>query len=401
MAKHEANLFAILLKIVENRWLIIKTIFVITCLSLIVSLIWPKSYKSTVRFFPPPRQGGGISGLLGGLFQPTITTQEMNPEAILVILRSRSLMESVIRKFNFAEVYGNDKIEILLRKLESHIRINEIREGGFGFNPLIAVEFSFIDEDPERAEAVTEYYIHKLDSILKNLNKERAISTFEIIAKRYQQNLAALQQAELAFKSFQEQYGIFEIETQTQELIKQVAELKAQLIQTEIQLEILERTVSKDNSQYLQLFAQKNAIENKYNELIKKVEGHQNEFFQPLERMPKLAMEYARLFREVTVQNKIYEFVYPQYEQARLQIEMQSQGIQILDPAKRPTYKYKPKRIFIVLAGLTFSIFLSLFFVFIKEFYQGERQKNSVNYQYMRKIIEYLKSDFSFRRTRA
>ncbi len=223
MNQKEVNLLVILLKIVENRWLIVKIVFFITLLSLIISLIWPKSYKSTVRFFPPPRQGTSFPGLLGGLFQPTITTQQMNPEAILVILRSRSLMESVIRKFNFAEIYGNDKIEILLKKLESHIEIHEIREGGFGFNPLIAVEFSFIDKNPERAEAVTEFYINKLDSILKQLNRERSYYAYKVIEKRYKQNLKELQNAEIRLKNFQERYGIFEIETQMQELIKQVA----------------------------------------------------------------------------------------------------------------------------------------------------------------------------------
>ncbi len=400
MNQKDVNLLAVLLKLVENRWLIIKIVLSITLLSLIISLVWPKSYKSTVRFFPPPRQGAGFPGFLGGLFQPTVTTQEINPEAILVILRSRSLMERVIRKFNFAEIYGNDKMEILLKQLASNIEIHEIREGGFGFNPLIAVEFSFIDENPERAEAVTEYYIHQLDSILKQLNKERAYYTYKIIEKRYRENVKELQNAELNFKNFQQRFGVFQIETQMEELIKQVAELKAQLVQTEIQLEILKNTVSRDNPQYLQLINQRNAIKKQYAEMLREVEGTENEFFQPLEKMPELALQYAKLFREVTVQNKIYEFVYPQYEQMRLQVEMQSQGIQILDPAKVPTYKYKPKRIYIVLAGLTFGIFFALFVVFVKDFYESEKRKNSQNYQYLSRISASLRKDWPFRKSR-
>ncbi len=130
--------------------------------------------------------------------------------------------------------------------------------------------------------------------------------------------------------------------------------------------------------------------------MLRKVEGSDNELFQPLEKMPELALQYAKLYREVTVQNKIYEFIYPQYEQMRLQVEMQSQGIQILDTAKVPTYKYKPKRIFIVIAGLAFSIFFALLVVFIKDFYENEKRRNSQNYQYLHKILQSLRKDFTF-----
>jgi len=391
----EINLLDLIIKILKHRWFILKTIFIITLISLILSLIWPKSYKSTVRFFPPPRQSSGLTGLLSGFFQPIVKTSEINPEAILVILKSRSLMEETIKKFNFADIYGNDRIEILMKKFESNIQINEIREGGFGFNPLLAVEFSFIDDEPQRAEAVTEFYINKLDSILKNLNKERALQTFKVIERRYLQNLNDLKKAEEALKAFQQKYGIFEIETQTQELIRQVAELKSQLIQTEIQLEILDQTIYRDSPQYLQLLNQKEAIENKYRELLEKTENKSGvSIFQPLENIPDLAISYARLYREVTVQNKVYEFIYPQYEQAKLQTEVSGQGLQILDPAKLPTYKYKPKRAFIVLAGLAFSIFFSLAIVFFKEYYGLEREKNSENYQKIRLIIEDLKTIF-------
>jgi len=131
----EINLLDLIIKILKHRWFILKTIFIITLISLILSLIWPKSYKSTVRFFPPPRQSSGLTGLLSGFFQPIVKTSEINPEAILVILKSRSLMEETIKKFNFADIYGNDRIEILMKKFESNIQINEIREGGFG-SPL-------------------------------------------------------------------------------------------------------------------------------------------------------------------------------------------------------------------------------------------------------------------------
>ncbi len=391
------NLLDILVKLVKHRRFIYKIVLISTLLALGLSLIWPKSYKSTVRFFPPPRDRSGISGLLGNFLQAGVSASELNPETIPTILHSSVLMEKVIKKFNLYEVYDLDIHEFVLERLESNIEIEEIREGGFGFNPLVAIEFSFIDKDPQRAEQVTAYYIEQADSIIKQLNQERARLTFETIEKRFLQNRRDLIKAEQELKAFQETYGIFEVETQTKAMIEQLAELKTQIMQVEIQLDVLNKTVSSSNFRIQQLNTQKLALEKKYNELLQSSEENINyKVFQPMDKMPELILQYMRLYREVSVQNEIYKFLYPNYEQARLQTVTQAKGLQILDPAQLPTYKYKPKRLYIVLAGFMFSIFLSFFVVFIKEYVETQRNANSSSYQKIIFVKQSLTKDLKF-----
>lgn len=391
----EINLLDILERLVKHRWLIVKIVLIVTIISLGLSLIWPKSYKSTVRFFPPPRERGSLGGVFGNFFQPVVTTSQLNSEALLVILYSRSLKEHVIQKFNLSELYGTDIQEVLLKKVEAHMQINELREGGFGFNPITAIEFSYIDKDPVRTEKITDYIVTKLDSIVKGLNKERAESTVQHIEARYRKNLNDLREAEKKLKEFQEKNGIFEIETQTKSLIEKLAELKAELIQLDIKINILKQTTSSENIQLKQLREQRNATHAQYTELVSKQEKlNKNEVFHPLSEMPELAVQYARLYREVTVQNKIYETIYPQYEQAKLQASMQSQGIQILDPARLPTYKFKPKRLYIVLAGFIFAVFLSFVLILFKELWENEKIKDSQNYHKLLNMKNTLIRDF-------
>lgn len=395
--KSEVSLFDIIFKLFKHRWFIFKTVLIITVLSLIISLIIPKTYKSTVRFFPPPREGGGMGGLFSNFLQPMVSTSELKSEAILVVLQSRSLKESVIRKFKLDQVYGTDIMELLLKKLDANLEINDIREGGFGFNPLLAVELSYLDKNPIRVKAVTQYYVSKMDSIIKKLNQERALSTSRIIEKRYRQNIRDLQKAENALKEFQEKYGIFEIETQTKSIIEKLAELKTQIIQIEIQIDVLKKMTSRDNTQLQKLRVQKASLEKKYSELVNASDTRpKDQVFQPLSKMPELAAKYSRLYREVLVQNKIYEYVYPQYEQAKLQASTQSHGIQILDMAELPTYKEKPKRLFIVLSGFLFSLFLSFTILFIKEVIESEKSKNSQNFQKLVFIKDTLKKEIIF-----
>jgi uncharacterized protein involved in exopolysaccharide biosynthesis len=393
----ETTLFDVILIIFKHRMVLFKTVLIITIISILLSLIWPKTYKSTVRFFPPSRASTGISGLFSSFIQPMITTSDLSSEALIVILQSRTIKEDVIQKFNFAEVYGSDIKEFLIRKLEANILIDEIREGGFGFNPLTAVEFSFLDKDPQRATDVSKYYIEKTDSMIKSLNKERAYRSKEIIEKRYLDNIESLNSAENKLKIFQEKNGIFEIESQTKSIINTMAELKAEIIQKEIEIDILRNISSNENTRFIQLQNEKNAIEKKYIELYMRSESLSGEVvFHPLTELPGLAQKYFSLFREVTVQNKIYEFIYPQYEHAKMQVFMQTQGIQILDPAEFPTYKHKPKRIFIVLSGFMFSLFLSLFIIFIREIINKEKSNNTANYQKYMEIRSQIKRDLFF-----
>ena len=142
---------------------------------------------------------------------------------------------------------------------------------------------------------------------------------------------------------------------------------------------------------------QRNATDAQYTELIEKQEKlKKKDVFHPLSEMPDLGFKYASLFREVTVQNKIYETLLPQYEQSKLQASMQSQGIQILDPARLPTYKYRPKRLYIVLAGFLFAVFLSFVLILIKELIRNEKAKNSQNYESLVTMKNTLIKDIMF-----
>ncbi|MBN2365885.1 MAG: hypothetical protein JXL67_06935, partial [Calditrichaeota bacterium] len=334
----EINLIDVLNILIRNRWLIFKIIFFTTLFSLFLSLIWPKTYKSSIQFFPPPRQQSGITGIFSNLLQPMVSTSELNQEALMVILNSRTVKEQVIDKFNYREIYNSDIPEFLIKQMESNIIISDIREGGFGFNPLIAVEFSFIDKDPKRAADVCKFYIEKVDSILKSLNTERVLKTKNIVETRYLENIAKLNEAEMKLQNFQKMNGIFEIESQTKTIINTMAEIKSKIIQLEIQLDIMKKVASAENYEILNIITEKNAYEKKYQEFYRKSDSLlTDDIFHSIDEMPRLSREYAQLYRDVVIQNKIYEYIYPQYEQMKMQVKIQAQGVQILDPAQIPT----------------------------------------------------------------
>ncbi len=397
MKKDEVSLLDIVLTILKHRKFLLKFVFIITVFALILSLIWPKTYKSTVRFFPPSTEKMGITSLFNSFIPSASSASQLNSEAMLFVLRSRSLKEIVINKFRLDKVYNVEIIEHLLLILESNIKIDEVREGGFGFNPVVAVEFSFFDEDPHRCEAITSFYISQLDSILIKLNYERSFSTFETVKKRYLENIEDLKDAEDALKKFQEEYGIFEIESQLKTMIENIAVLKSESIQLDIELNIMKKNFSTENAQYQNLVNRKSEIDNKYKQLVQKSNEFKSEkLFHPLSNMPDLIKKYGRLYREVIVQGKIYEVTFPQYEQLRIDLNATKLGIQILDYAKLPTYKDKPKRAVIVIVGFLFSILLSLLIIYLKESIKSGEVNGTDDFKKWITIKNILASDVKF-----
>jgi Uncharacterized protein involved in exopolysaccharide biosynthesis len=101
-----------------------------------------------------------------------------------------------------------------------------------------------------------------------------------------------------------------------------------------------------------------------------------------------MGLEYARLFRERTIQEKIYELIYPQYEQQKMLLEDTNSGIRLIDEANLPTYKHKPKRALIVIAGFLFSIFVAFFSITFSEFVKRGQASGDENYMKYLKLKE-------------
>ena len=101
---------------------IVVNICVITLLTVILSLIMPKTFTATAVLMPPKATSGNtfrtdsanplipLSGLFGNF-----TDESMN---LLSIVQSRTVMEKVITKFNLIEFYKVDNIEETLEELE-------------------------------------------------------------------------------------------------------------------------------------------------------------------------------------------------------------------------------------------------------------------------------------------
>jgi len=89
----------------KHRWLIFKTVFVITFILFNTSVFGPKTYKSTIFIICSLPQGFSIGIIFSDFLKLSIINLKKNSGAIFFILRNRVLDEEVIHKFHLQDVY--------------------------------------------------------------------------------------------------------------------------------------------------------------------------------------------------------------------------------------------------------------------------------------------------------
>ena len=400
------NILDLLLLIARYRKRIFLIVFGITLVALGASLVWPKTYKSTVRFAQYDSGGGGMAGsLISSLVQMPFSSGRVSAEQSTIILRSRTMQDAVIDRFDLAEVYGISVREYVREELANNTIIEEAREGGIGFSPIVSVSLSVTDRSPERAKEIAEFYMSQLDSMMTGINRKNAETTLRTYERRYLQNVQELEEAEQALTAFQEEAGILEPESQLRAMMSTIGELRAQMVGLDVQINIAKATLRDSAPQVMELEKQRAEVEKVYNDLIRDSErefsgsagtgsgagsgaGMSGDLFPPMMEMPKMGLEYARLFRERTIQEKIYELIYPQYEQQKMLLDDTNSGIRLIDEANLPTYKHKPKRALIVIAGFLFSIFVAFFSITFSEFVKRGKASGDENYKKYLKLKE-------------
>ncbi|MDZ7765239.1 MAG: hypothetical protein U5K00_12555 [Melioribacteraceae bacterium] len=89
--------------------------------------------------------------------------------------------------------------------------------------------------------------------------------------------------------------------------------------------------------------------------------------FLPLDQFPEVSKKYTDIYTNLLLQQKLQEFLLPEYENAKMQLLKDKPVIQVIDYASAPDYKSRPKRAFIVLGALLVALLLQFIYILIVE----------------------------------
>lgn len=362
-------------KVLVKRKLLIGVIVgsAIVC-SIIYSLILPEIYASTASIFPPQQEGsmsgiasqlsGGLGALAGGVLGVTTPVDQW-----LAILKSEAIKDAVIQRFDLIKALKAKTRGDAINTLNGMINIQKSKEG------IISVTVE--DKDPQRAATLANAIIEELDRINKGIvtTSGRRIRLF--VEGRLIEAKDELTKSENAIKGFQEKNGAVKLDDQSTAIIAAIGTLKGQLMAKEVELQTLLSYATTNNPQSEILRTEVNGLKDRLRELEegKKIPDNPSSkgIFIPTARIPDLALQYARLLRDVKVQQTLFELLTQQYEMARIQEAKDTPTVQVLDIAKVPESRVKPKRRQIVMLSTIMAIFSGIFIAFFMEYIEKQK----------------------------
>jgi len=103
--------------------------------------------------------------------------------------------------------------------------------------------------------------------------------------------------------------------------------------------------------------------------------------------MPQLGQEYMRLMREFKIQETLVELLTKQYEMTKLNEAKDVAPFQVLQQAKAPELKSKPKRALIVIMAAFASGFLMVLLAFVREFGAKMSDEDRTRWQELQRVL--------------
>jgi uncharacterized protein involved in exopolysaccharide biosynthesis len=201
---------------------------------------------------------------------------------------------------------------------------------------------------------------------------------------------AKMVELEDSLKSFQERHRTVSIDDETKAAIATMSDLKARIMSKEITIGVMEGYLTERNPELIKTREELTELKKKLSDMERGV--NQNEFgvgFSiPLEAIPRVSLQYARLFRDVTIQQELFSLLTEQYEKAKIQEVQDTPTVEILDRASPPEERSFPKRKRMVVIAFVFSLFVGIGLAFLFEYTEkiGKR-KEGKEWQAMGNVI--------------
>lgn len=362
-------------QILNTILLNLRVILKITVLSTVLVFIYlflisPLSYRAPVTILPPAEQesmsslGSLLTGADFSSLLPLSLTQGSS-QLFMEILKSRSAAEYVVKKHNLMDYYGTDNLYEACNRLKDDLALNLSKEGiitlsvniSTGFLPLL---FAETDSVKNFSAAISNSYVEALDKINREKISFKAKRAREYIENQLITTKARLDSAEFNLMIFQKNNKAISLPEQLKAAIEGSAQLKSEIVKTEIEIGLLEPNLREDNKVLAGLRKKLSELKQEYD----KFEIGTDDYLLAFADVPELGMELARLIREVKIQSEVYLLLQQQYYRERIQENRDLPTVEILDEAIPPLKAASPRILFSTLiSGLFIFLILSLFFI--------------------------------------
>jgi uncharacterized protein involved in exopolysaccharide biosynthesis len=331
----------------------------------------PKSFESTTQLMPPDNQSSSgmammaaLSARTGSAFGPLagdLLGIKSSGALFVGILRSKTVEDRLIDRFNLRNVYGIRYEQDARIKLEENTAIGEDHKSGI-------ITIIVTDRDPNRAAAIARAYVEELNQLVAELSTSSAHRERVFLEDRLTGVKQDLDQASQDFSQFASKNKTIDLKEEARAMLQGAATIEGELIAAESELKGLQAIYTNNNNVRVR------SVQARISELRHQMEklggaapdkaglpAESTDSTHPsLRKLPLLGVTFADLYRRMQIQEAVYESLTQQFELAKVQEAKETPSVKVLDPATVPERKSFPPRLtitflctFLVLIAVT------------------------------------------------
>ena len=364
----------------NKRQLMVRAALFGLAFGAILAFLLPKRFESTTQLMPPDNQSSSGMAMLaalsaksgGGLgaFAGDLLGVKSSGALFIGILRSRSVEDRLVSRFELKKVYWKSTEADTRRKLEENTSIAEDRKSGI-------ITITVTDGDPKRAAALAQAYVDELDKLVAELSTSSAHRERVFLEERLTAVKQELDRTSLQFSEFSSKNVAIDIKEQGRAMVDAAANLMGQLIAAESEVKGLEEIYTPNNVRV-------RAVQGRISELRKQLkdlggkEGTDvsspgvagDTPYPSIRKLPLLGVKYADLYRQTKIQEAVYESLTQEYELAKVQEAKETPSVKVLDAAMVPERKSFPPRLLIMTLCTLFAGMAAIVFVLGRQRWQ-------------------------------
>lgn len=341
--------------------------------AIVASLMRP-TFTATAVILPPQQQQSSVSAIMGqlgslaGLGGGTSGNILRNPADLYVaILQSRTIADGVIAKFHLQDIYKTKGLDATRRVLLRHTKFEALKAG------LITVTVE--EADAHRASDLANGYIDALYQMNSTLAITEAAQRRVFFDKELDGEKKALINAENDLKATQQKTGLIQLNGQAEIILRRIAETRAEIASKEVEIQSISTFATEQNPQVMRVQQELTSLRSQLAVLENSQRTLQpGDVEVPAGRVPAVALEYLRKYREVRFHESLFELLSRQYQAARIDEAKSAPVIQVVDRAVPPEKKSGPYRVLIAFVSGFLGFLLTCVWVLVRQGYRRMEQ---------------------------
>lgn len=379
-ANDEINLLDYLGVIKRHKKLIGTIMGAATVITVIVSLILPKYYIAKAVIMPIGGGGSGVAALLasqlgglGGLIGISGAGGATPAQRFMALLKTRTLAEEIINKYDLMEVmFGNSKATPSPQSSSTGgegVKVGLTMEDAVGalLGSYVTFENNEINgtitisaelEDPKLAADIANGYLEGLQNLISSNSLTMSKRNRIFVEKQLAQNKIDLLEAGKDLNEFYKAGRISSVDSKIDVPISTNVNLKSEILNLKQTLNLKNQIQNEEIASVDSLLAQADELQKQKEELESKL------FVKDVPQ--QVYLQYMTLRRNLLTQ--MNTLLTQQYEMAKIDESKEDLAFQVIDPARVPEQRSKPKRRQMVMMAFMSSLFIGIFAAFFTEY---------------------------------